>query len=924
MEVKTRDIGTALITMSELVAKLEISRDGVPLKTFPLTDGTVTMGRAPDNVLALTKDQTVSRHHARITHTSAGYVLCDLGSGDGTYVNEVQLTPHLPHSLVEDDQIKIGSFEFRFRLAAAQGRQSSPNSFANEETEVLTGLGPPPGSSTVPSQQLDLQGRHTFRIGRDPLNEMEISHPVVSRFHAEIKLRQGSHVLSDLDSRNGTFVNGQAITGSHVLRVGDTIRIGPARLIFNPDETLVKTNEEGNLSLDALHLNKRIGHSVNLLNDISLSIRAREFVVIAGVSGGGKSTLLDALNGFRPATSGMVLVNGTNLYRNFNAYRSEIGYVPQRDIVHMELTVEQALEFAARLRMPADTNRAERKARIYEVLQELGLEHRRHVPIRSLSGGQIKRISIGVELLTKPSLFFLDEATSGLDPGTEGELMQLLRELADQGRTILLVTHATENVTLCDQVVFMAQGGNLAFFGPPLQAPNYFGVERFNQIYRKVDQELSPEQWQQQYLVSPQFQKYVTTRQQAIVRTASSEGAQPPHQPPPGAQVKRISSWRQFLILSQRNLAILLRDRTSLILMLAVAPILGLLDFFAWPQRIFDTTEGSVNTVITMLFITTLIAVMVGSLSTMREIVKEQDIYRRERIIGLQIVPYVLSKVWVGVLLALYQAAIFLLFKVLTVDIPTASDVLLKVYVTLVLITIGGMMMGLLASALSPNQNVTPLIVLILLVPQILFGGSLLPINTLGPAGKVLNQMTLTKWPFEALITITGWGQDVANDPCWALSEQDRKELSEKDKEKCPCLGPSLFETCEFPGIGVSYSPEINQPAPVKPEAPATPRPRPQQSSPAEVLQYQTELDTYLDEMSEYQTALDQWQQQYSVWKEQNQGAIGTAEAMINKTNNNYGKALNVDLARYWLIMGLSSLFMLVFIFFIQKIKDIL
>lgn len=286
--------------------------------------------------------------------------------------------------------------------------------------------------------------------------------------------------IADLGSTNGTFINGKQIADARVLRPGDTIRVGPCRLVFNFDETIVRHDEEGNLRLDAVNLKKIVGKGTTVLNDISLSILPKEFVVIAGVSGGGKSTLLDALNGFRPATSGTVLVNGSDLYQNFNAYRTELGYVPQKDIVHVELTVGQALSYAAQLRMPADTTLAERNTRVQEVLEDLGLSHRRDVPVKNLSGGQLKRVSIGVELLTKPSLFFLDEATSGLDPGTEADIMRLLRKLSDQGRTVLLITHATENVMLCDLVVFLAAGGRVAYFGPPAEAPEYFGVAKFN------------------------------------------------------------------------------------------------------------------------------------------------------------------------------------------------------------------------------------------------------------------------------------------------------------------------------------------------------------------------------------------------------------------------------------------------------------
>lgn len=500
--------------MNPTAAQLEIRSGNHPSQTVPLTCDVVTLGRAPDNVVPLVNDPNISRYHARLSLTTQGYILVDMGSGAGTTVNGVKLSPHTARCLIDGDLIGIGAFELRFRCQ--ERPRSHPQPFLDEETVVISAAELALSSPQGPSQPLNLRDRPTLTIGRDPLNDVVIDHPSTSRFHAQIKKLQGTYKLTDLGSTNGTFVNGKSVTGMRALRPGDIVRIGPSTLVFNVDETLLETNEEGNLGIDALHLNQRISKEVNLLNNISLSIQPREFVAIAGVSGGGKSTLLDTLNGFRPASSGTVLVNGTDLYKNFNAYRTEIGYVPQRDIVHMALTVEQALDYAAQLRMPADTTPTERRTRVNEVLRDLDLSHRRKVPIKALSGGQIKRVSIGVELLTKPSLFFLDEATSGLDPGTEADLMQLLRQLANQGRTILLITHATENVTQCDHVVFMARGGNLAYFGPPQAAAHYFGVQRFNQIYHQVEQELTPEQWQQRYLNSSLYQQYVLERQQTI------------------------------------------------------------------------------------------------------------------------------------------------------------------------------------------------------------------------------------------------------------------------------------------------------------------------------------------------------------------------------------------------------------------------
>src|SRR5262249_32093625 len=173
----------------------------------------------------------------------------------------------------------------------------------------------------------------------------------------------------------------------------------------------------------------------------------------------------------------------------YDLFRGEIGYVPQRDIVHMELTPQSALDYAAQLRMPPDTTRAERQGRVQEVLADLDLGERKSAPISQLSGGQLKRVSIGVELLTKPRLFFLDEPMSGLDPGTEYEMMKLLRQLADQGRTVVLITHATKNVMLCDKVAFLARGGYLSYFGPPDAALAYFDQYRTARERREKEME---------------------------------------------------------------------------------------------------------------------------------------------------------------------------------------------------------------------------------------------------------------------------------------------------------------------------------------------------------------------------------------------------------------------------------------------------
>jgi len=320
---------------------------------------------------------------------------------------------------------------------------------------------------------------------------------------------------------------------------------------------------------------------------------------------------MNAMNGFWPATNGAVLVNDIDLYRNFDLFRNELGYVPQKDIVHAELTVYQALDYAAQLRMPADTTPAERKKRIDEVLHDLDLAERKDLPIHKLSGGQLKRVSIGVELLTKPRLFFLDEPTSGLDPGTEYNMMKLLRRLADQGRTIVLITHATKNVMMCDKVIFLVRGGHVAFYGPPEEALVYFDRYRTDQERREKDMEFdniyivleddkrgSPKDWAQRYQQSPEYQKYVVQRLQERKGATPAPAATPTaaFRRITGGATRRISTMRQLIILSSRNLNILARDKLSLALMLLLAPAIGLMDFM-WKRTLFDPVKGEPTTI---------------------------------------------------------------------------------------------------------------------------------------------------------------------------------------------------------------------------------------------------------------------------------------------------------------------------------------
>jgi ABC-type multidrug transport system ATPase subunit len=781
-----------------------------------------------------------------------------------------------------------------------------------------------------------------------------LPYPAVSRRHARIirPAQDGEYEIEDLGSTNGTFVNGERLVGSRTLRHGDSVRIGPVKLIFEENE-LTAVDESRDLRLDALHLSKFVGKDKNLLKDVSLSVRPREFVAIVGVTGSGKSTLLDALNGFRPATAGAVLINDDDLYSNFDAYRTQIGYVPQKNIIHMELTAYEALDYSARLRLPADTTAAERHRRVMDVLETLELTERKDGVIRNLSGGEQKRVSIGVELLTQPGLFFLDEATSGLDPATESQIMRLLRKLANAGHTILIVTHATKNVMECDQVVFLSKGGHLVYYGPPQQALTYFGVKDFDEIYDKLQRERTPEEWAQLYQQSDQYRKSVVVSPPEHRLKPSATSSREMVYQRPGASLKRISALRQFAILSRRNLNVLIRDKTSLILMLVMAPLIGMLDFVFWEKGLFAADGGDAGKAVINLFLAAIICFLVGALSSMREIVKETDIYRRERMVILKIVPYIVAKFWVALLVALYSAGIFTLFLKLAGNWPPPESVL-PVYITLTMAIMAGALTGLLISAISPNQNVTPLLLLLFLVPQIIFGG-VMPARELGTAGKLISKTMTTNWAFESLVSISGMGACVAQDPCWQLPTDKRDALTEEDKIKqCSCMGPNLFSSCCFPGILNSYSKEVNTPEPAQPTKPGDPPPKPGDPPPhpgerpedvfstkfqeweQKTKQYQKDMDAYEGKMEQYRTDMEAyqqrveryeddlkaWQGEYRSWKESRSKAIGQAEATIKRMYEDYGHAFRVSVAGHWRVLVLIMAILFALILAVMRLQD--
>ncbi|MCS6861520.1 MAG: ATP-binding cassette domain-containing protein, partial [Abditibacteriales bacterium] len=480
-------------------------------------------------------------------------------------------------------------------------------------------------------------------VGRDATCDIVLDFPYVSRWHCQVRQTPQGYLLEDLQSTNGTFLNGVRVMQPALLAQGDVVQIGLSRLIFE-DGFLVHHEQTGRVRLAAVGLRQEVrrrGQPISLLHNVTFAVEPQEFVAIVGASGAGKTTLLNALTGFRPAAQGSVRLNGVDFYQHIELFRAAIGWVPQEDIVHRELTVHRVLRYAARLRLPPDTEDAEIERLIDSVLDELELSHRKAAVVQTLSGGERKRVNVGVELLTRPSLLFLDEPTAGLDPGLERRFIALVKHLTREGRTILMVTHATDSIAECDMLLFLAPGGRLVFFGPPQEALSFFGVRDHADAYLRVtDDHPNGTDWEERYRGSVYYDRYVRQR---LERS--------PNAPAPtttrvltalGASRPRASGWAQFKVLYQRYFDTLRGDPRNLAIMLGQAPVIALLltlvfrpNLFAAEQRPDPHGVFPIQDAPKLLFLLVISALWFGTCNAAREITKERPLYCRERLVNL-------------------------------------------------------------------------------------------------------------------------------------------------------------------------------------------------------------------------------------------------------------------------------------------------
>jgi ABC transport system ATP-binding/permease protein len=708
------------------------------------------VGRDPGSDIVI-DDIRVSWNHAVLRTDHRAWFAEDCGSTNGTFVASRKIDRF---EITDDCVLHFGSRD--------DGPAMSCSLYRLRRSDW-------PSVDRRPSVVMPAPAR-ALRIGRAQDNDIVLADLGVSRHHAELRnTGDGRYAIVDRDSSNGTFLNGARVIFTSPVTEQDIIGIGPATFRLVGGE-LRQFIDSGDVSLIAQDLTVRGPGGRILLDRVSFPISERSLVAVIGPSGAGKTTLLRALTGMAPATEGAVLYDHRDLYSHYAELRHRIGLVPQEDVIYPHLTPRRALGYAAELRFPGDTSDEERSVRVQEVLDELKLnettkdrpEPTADTPAAALSGGEKKRVNIALELLTKPSVLFLDEPTSSLDVELKEDVVDSMKELAQDGRTIIMVTHDLEYLDQCDRVLVLKPGGQMVFYGPSDEGLRYFGKSRWVEVYRALRAE--PERdWAGEFERSSCYLQYVASGLTGQV----PDSARGPSEPPPAPR----SRLAQLAILCRRYTALIAADRGFLI-SLAVVPIVfgGLVRLLAGRQGLVGARN--VNAETTLLFLA-LIAVLGGAAGSVRELIKERAMYVRERTAGLSAGAYLLSKVTVLGLITGLQAAVLVLIGVGGVPLPRhgayLSSSLAEILLAVVVLAIASMTVGLAVSAFVDSSEKTMQALVLIAIAQVMLSGGVL---ALGAGLRQLAYLAPARWGFGATASTVNLnaillGSGKPADPLW-------------------------------------------------------------------------------------------------------------------------------------------------------------
>jgi ABC-type multidrug transport system ATPase subunit/ABC-type multidrug transport system permease subunit len=650
------------------------------------------VGSSPDADIQIDNNRISKKHLQLIYNSEKKLIVQDLNSTNGTSLNGIFLKPAGIAELKNKDKLEIAGLGGVVILIE---NEKSPISI--EKKDIL--------------KILNKKGK--LLIGRGADCDLILEGHTISRNHAVIiKESIDTYKIKDLDSSNGTFVNGNRIKGDCKITIKDKIFIGRNQIsLIGETKDL---NEE--LAISAKGIRKVYSNNVTALNKTDLSVPSKSLLAIMGPSGCGKSTLLKTLNGDAPSSSGKVYLFNLELTSNYNYLKTQIGYVPQDDIIHKELRVFECLYYTAKLRLKNLSNK-EIHQKIDSILKELNIFEIKNNIVSEISGGQRKRVSIAVELLTDPLLLFLDGPTSPLDPQTVEDFLDILKRLAEKGTTVIMVTHKPEDLAYMDDVIFMAEGGNVVYYGDSNKYKDYFEVDNAVSVFAKISGKTS-KYW---------IDKYKSPRPSSATTTSSIN-----------IEKKNDKSLiSQFYWLTSRYFKIKTNDKINSLYLIIQAPIIACLICL-----IFTEISAAVP------FITAISAIWFGTNNAAREIVNEASIYKRERMYNLDIFPYILSKVFVLSFFSIIQSAIFvlILFLHFSNSLVSLTDPF-DAFLWMSFISISATFLGLFLSSIMSTTEKVMTIVPIILMPQIMLAGLVAKINN--EFVEVISYFTLSRWGTE-------------------------------------------------------------------------------------------------------------------------------------------------------------------------------
>ena len=745
-------------------------------RTIPLEgSGTLTIGRDAGASVTVVSE-LVSRRHLEVACQAGRWLARDLDTLNGTFLNGAQLPPLTPFPLQPGTDLMLGDPAEGARVRVVPVAEPAWRSAGLDPVNGITLSGrmrvialQDPSLPGAPSAPGFTTSTSVITIGRSPDNAIVVHDPMVSAHHARLTaLRPGHHLVEDLRSTNGTFVDGVRVSRQEIgpgsivslgkiflkATVGGLIRVAQeySAVAGQPSGSRISLSVSDVTFSVATSKHERSsggGPRKALLDRVTFNVPERSLLAVIGPSGAGKSTMLKTMIGTLKPDSGQVLFNGLDMAVFANSMADRIGMVPQDDLVHSELTARHALEYAARLRFPDDSTAADRWEAVEWAIRELGLTPHADTRIRQLSGGQRKRVSTAMELLTKPDLLFLDEPTSGLDPNLDREVMELLRDLAHgtpqnpTGRTVVVITHSTDNLDKADNVLLLAPGGKVAYFGPPEQLQRFFdgklrGDSSYASIYGLIAQH--PDAAHAAFAASP-----LAPRSAPIVpQQAGTQRAA-------GVRPKRLLP--QMLTLLGRQSRLMAADRSLLAFTLALPIVVGLLTLAVNAAAGFSaaTTAKAVGQPRILLVVVVFGSVLMGMVPSVRQLVSERAIFKREAGVGVRPAAYLASKI---VLLGVVCAAQSGLLVSVTLSLNPHPDngVMGPLGFELFLVSLGiswtCAALGLLLSGLvSTSEQVMPLMVLVLMFQLVMCGGVL---DVSGPGINQVSQLAPSRWGYAA------------------------------------------------------------------------------------------------------------------------------------------------------------------------------